>query len=88
MDVKRILKNGLILGLVLVLLMVGVSFHLFDGFIDLINLGLPLWIFLILIVLVAAVINQNKIIYQLRSLQDQLNNPPVDSYDYSDEAQQ
>ena len=87
MDVKRILKNGLILGLVLVLLMVGVSFHLFDGFIDLINLGLPLWIFLILIVLVAAVINQNKIIYQLRSLQDQLNNPPVDSYDYSNEAQ-
>ena len=88
MDVKKILKNGLILGLVLVLLMVGVSFHLFDGFIDLINLGLPLWIFLILIVLVAAVINQNKIIYQLRSLQDQLNNPPADPYDYSGEAQQ
>ena len=88
MDAKKILKNGLILGLVLVVLMVGVSFHLFDGFIDIINLGLPLWIFLILIVLVAAVINQNKIIFQLRSLQDQLNNPPEDSYDYSDEAQQ
>ena len=88
MDFKKILKNGLILGFVLVLLMICVSFHLFDGFIDIINLGLPLWIFLILIVLVAAVINQNKIIFQLRSLQDQLNNPPEDSYDYSDEAQQ
>ena len=88
MDFKKILKNGLILGFVLALLMVCVSFHLFDGFIDIINLGLPLWIFLILIVLVAAVINQNKIIFQLRSLQDQLNNPPEDSYDYSDEAQQ
>lgn len=79
MNVKRILLNAFLLLVIAALLMLCVVSHAFDNWLNLIGIGVPMWVFIVLIVLIVNTYYQKKILDVLRSMQ----NPP--SYDQEQE---
>lgn len=67
MNFKKILINGLLLALIIVLLVLCVSTHVFDSWLNLIGVGVPMWVFLILILLIVNTVYQAKILKTLQS---------------------
>ena len=80
MNVKRILTNGLLIALIIVLLTLCVSTHIFDGWLQLIGVGVPMWVFLILILLGVNIYYQSRILKTLQSFDRQ-------DLPYEDDAQ-
>lgn len=67
MNYKRILINILLLTVLFVLLMLCFATHTFDGVLDVIAIGMPLWVFLILVLLIANIYYQSQILKTLQS---------------------
>ena len=79
MNFKKILINGLLLAVIIVLLVLCVSTHVFDSWLNLIGIGVPMWVFLILILLVVNTVYQAKILKTLESFNQR------DSYSEDDQ---
>ena len=73
----------ILLGMVLF----GLSEHLFDEILGVIALGQPLWVFVVLILLVVVVHNQNKILSSFNSLQNYFNQPTYNPEEYPEDEQ-
>ena len=71
MNIKRIIINAFRLLVIIGLLMLCVISHAFDSWLSLIGTGVPMWVFLILILLIVNVYYQSKILQTLRSFMDQ-----------------
>ena len=64
---KKILVNALLLLIIAGLLMLCVVTHAFDNWLTLIGTGVPMWVFIILILLIVNTVYQAKILKTLRS---------------------
>lgn len=80
MNIKKILINSFLLLLIAGLLMLCVVSHAFDNWLNLIGVGVPMWVFLILVLLIVNTYYQAKILKTLQSFNNQNN-------DYEDEQQ-
>lgn len=67
MNIKKILLNAFLLLIIIGLLMVCVTTHVFDDWLNLIGIGVPMWVFLILVLLIVNVYYQSKILKTLQS---------------------
>lgn len=67
MNMKKILINAFLLIVISGLLMLCVVSHAFDNWLALIGTGVPMWVFLILILLIVNVFYQAKILKTLQS---------------------
>ena len=73
MNFKKIAINSLLLDVLFVLLIFGFSTHAFDGLLDLIGIGAPMWSFLSLVVLIVIAYYLSNVVSLLRSLNERLN---------------
>ena len=64
---KKILVNALLLLIISGLLMLCVVTHAFDNWLTLIGTGVPMWVFIILILLIVNTVYQAKILKTLQS---------------------
>ena len=64
---KKILVNALLLLIIAGLLMLCVVTHAFDNWLTLIGTGVPMWVFIILILLIVNTVYQVKILKTLQS---------------------
>ena len=64
---KKILVNALLLLVIAGLLMLCVVTHAFDNWLTLIGTGVPMWVFIILILLIVNTVYQAKILKTLQS---------------------
>ena len=64
---KKILVNALLLLIIAGLLMLCVVTHAFDNWLTLIGTGVPMWVFIILILLIVNTVYQAKILKTLQS---------------------
>ena len=67
MNIKKILLNAFLLLVIAGLLILCVVSHAFDNWLALIGTGVPMWVFLILILLIVNTVYQAKILNTLRS---------------------
>ena len=67
MNIKKILINAFLLLVIAALLMLCVVSHAFDNWLNLIGTGVPMWVFLILILLIVNTVYQAKILKTLQS---------------------
>lgn len=67
MNIKKILINAFLLLIIAALLMFCIYSHAFDDWLNLIGVGVPMWVFLILILLIVNTVYQAKILKTLRS---------------------
>lgn len=79
MNIKKILINAFLLLVIAALLMLCVVSHAFDSWLNLIGIGVPMWVFLILILLVVNTVYQAKILKTLESFNQR------DSYSEDDQ---
>ena len=75
MNWRRILINAFLLLILCTLLSFMFFTHAFDNWLNLIGIGVPMWVFIVLIVLIVNTYYQKKILDVLRSMQ---NPPPYD----------
>ena len=64
---KKIFVNALLLLVIAGLLMLCVVTHAFDNWLTLIGTGVPMWVFIILILLIVNTVYQAKILKTLQS---------------------
>lgn len=76
MNMKKILVNAFLLLVIAGLLMLCVVSHAFDNWLTLIGTGVPMWVFLILILLIVNIYYQSKILKTLQSFGRQ--DPPYE----------
>ena len=67
MNIKKILLNSFLLLVIAGLLILCVVSHAFDNWLNLIGVGVPMWVFLILILLIVNTYYQAKILKTLQS---------------------
>ena len=67
MNFKQIIINAFLLVIISSLLVLCVISHAFDDLLNLIGVGVPLWVFLILILLIVNTAYQSKILKTLQS---------------------
>ena len=67
MNIKKILLNAFLLLVIAGLLMLCVVTHAFDNWLTLIGTGVPMWVFIILILLIVNTVYQAKILKTLQS---------------------
>ena len=81
MNIKKILLNAFLLLIIGALLMLCVVSDAFSSWLTLIGVGVPMWVFVILIVLIVNTYYQAQILRVLRSMQ---NPQPYDPDEYQD----
>ena len=67
MKIKKIIFNAFLLLVIAALLMLCVVSHAFDNWLTLIGTGVPMWVFIILILLIVNTVYQAKILKTLQS---------------------
>ena len=78
MNIKKILINAFLLLIIAALLMLCVVSHAFDAWLNLIGIGVPMWVFLILILLIVNTVYQAKILKTLQSFNQRDEYPEDD----------
>ena len=80
MNFKKIFINALLLLVIAGLLMFFVASHAFDDLLNMIGVGVPMWVFLILILLIVNIYYQSKILKTLQSFNNQESYPEDDQH--------
>lgn len=70
MNIKKILLNAFLLLIIFGLLMLCVISDAFSSWLALIGVGVPMWVFVILIVLIVNTFYQAQILRELRSMRN------------------
>lgn len=87
MNIKKILINAGALVVLFVILMFAFSTHSFDNMLNLVGIGVPMWTFLSLVVLIIIAYYLSTAVALLRSINDRLNQPQYYPEEYPENEQ-